>query len=103
MYFNLLLYFVDVGAHPLCQKIEIEIAEDSEVCGDQSGVLTYSYDGVLALAEMPAGIGGGDNSPFIFLLSGWEQGTEPSGDIDSLNSYLPSDVMMVRIYKIPSA
>lgn len=94
------LYFAEsrsADAHSLRQKIEIEIAEDSEVCGDQSGVLTYSYDGVLALAEMPAGIGGGDNSPFIFLLSGWEQRTEPSGDIDPLNSYLPSDVMIVRI------
>lgn len=88
-------------AHSLRQEIEIEIADDSEVCGDQSGILTHNYDGVLALADMPAGVDGGDLSPFIFLLSGWEQGTKPSGDIDALNSYLPSNVMMVSIAQDP--
>lgn len=86
-----------VDAYSSRQEIEIEIADDSEICGDQSGVFTHTYDGVLALAEIPASVEGGDLSPFIFLLSGWEQGTEPSGNIDALNSYLPSDVIMVSI------
>lgn len=85
------------STHSFHQKIEIEIADDSEICSNQSGVFMHTYDGVLALAEMPAGVEGGDLSPFIFLLSGWEQGTEPSGNIDALNSYLPNDVIVVSV------
>lgn len=51
---------------------------------------------------MPAGVDGGNLSPFIFLLSGWEQETaSPTGDIEPSNSYLPSDITAVRIRTTP--
>lgn len=75
----------------------MKIGETDQTCGDQNGVFTASYDGVLTLAETPSGVKGSNISPFVFLLTGWKSGTVPTSEVEVTNNYLPSDVLIVSI------